>query len=214
MSNLNKKIFDYLTEKENFETTIELIEKFEEVQVELIKNFWFDVNKSIKQRIEEEDIIDSKQWVFEFEFNEEKQLVELQTRHIKDKKYCCCYIFSADIEVGGNTKIGVYINAFKGMEFESGYLESQTAKLLEINWKVELDENKYKKNGWVISDDATKNNHQSYQYPDIYTLKSILPNTNEREKAVSFISNEYFEYFDSIIQTYILKTLKSNLIID
>ena len=134
MKNIDKKIFDYLTIKENFESSIELVESLQKVQTELIKYFWLDVVEAIKNNFSNENNLINKSWLFEYEIFEDGRGIELLVRHLNDTNGSCYYIVNIDIRIGGKAKMGVYIDNFVIQELDPRKLDIDEKKLSDDGW--------------------------------------------------------------------------------
>ncbi len=207
MNNLDQKIFDYLTQRENFETTVDLVEKFEIVKKEVIKKFWSDVYDAIVENIKLNDSF-SEDWEYSSYFFD--TCFEITIKHKSDTNDLCRYIFYADLQVETKVKFGVFLDISENTKFDIQYLEDNINYLKDENeWELEVNAEKYSRGLWVIFFNAWRWSNKDFSFQNI----KQLVNTQLLEYKKKFIGESFVNSFDEIIQTYIIKTLKLNGII-
>lgn len=197
-----------MTIKENFETSLELVESFQKVQIELIKTFWDDVAKEISISLLTKDYIDEKIWIFEANYYSDSGDYQLILKHFNDTEQSLIYLLNTEVKLNGKSKLGVFLenNLIKNSNID--FLEKNKNDFIKDKWKLVFNENKLK-NGWMISDDVSP----LFSIQDFNELKIILPQSIERHEEINRSSEKYLEYFDKKVQKYIHQTLEINSII-
>jgi hypothetical protein len=187
----SQQIYEFLTNKRNFDTTANLIESFNEVKEKLISEFW----ELLAQEIKKDKRLEN--WAVHFEPYDGDSEISIYSSGDSEKSI----YYGMDIDKKKNLGYALYLNLTNSENIKKLYEEAKDFK--SLGWKI----NSYNASGYP----------PFYYYIDGWcfqeneTIKKILP--VNREIAIREIIDIFVSDFSKEIQQFILKHLRINKIV-
>lgn len=170
----NEEMFDYLTQKDNYELAIELAQNITTINVQLKNEFWEKVTNELERKVKNQENIDGNQ----LDFIREDYWFRIE---IESWKYC--------VVAGGFQTIGIKLkDSFNNIK--------ETKKVIEVivqDFKVQVIKNRDLL--WICQDVFTER-----LFPTNIAnneIKKILP--SRREEEINAAVNEYYSSIEKWI---------------